>query len=434
MSSHRLLLRPSAYGLRALSTEDFVWLPRGELSSIETTVGPRLAELGPVPELHIDLARLAVLVFLADRSSLREQGPGVRWDREFDLSLSVSDPTLWSAYGERLGDLLHVLSGDRWTLRFASQREIRTKTTAVVKPADVVCLFSGGADSLAGALEAQAQTGRAPVLLSHWDANSTSAVQSALVERLSVLWGEDPDHHQIDLRRRSHQLVSGEAFPDEKSRRTRSFLFLALGLAAAAARGSELWMSENGFTTINPPLSPERRGSLTTRTTHPGFLDELCAVCVEMGLKADLRNPLAEQTKGEVLAQASTRLSHGEADTLFSMSHSCGKTPWFKGFRQDTHCGLCFGCLIRRGSFVASGLADSTTYIEDALRGDQRRDDFVTPTRRSTVEAVRYRLDRGYSAEDLLALSLPPRVPLSAAHELVTRGIKELRPVVDDIP
>ena len=193
-------------------------------------------------------------------------------------------------------------------------------------------------------------------------------------------------------------------------------------------------MSENGFTTINPPLSPERRGSLTTRTTHPGFLDGLVAVLRRLGIKADLRNPLEDLTKGDVLAQAAQHVPDGRADELFSLTHSCGKVPWFKGFAQGEQCGLCFGCLIRRGSFIASGLTDSTRYVEQELRGTRRRPDFVTPTRRKTIEAAKYRLRRGYSADDLLALGLPPRIAMADTLSLVNRGLSELQPVVDDIP
>jgi 7-cyano-7-deazaguanine synthase in queuosine biosynthesis len=420
--------------LEELGVNDFLWRPRGENSSIETSVGPRLEELGDVPALHVDFVRLAVLVFLADRSAPREKGSGVRWDRDLELTVPVSAPDLWNGRSDELSNLLHILSGDRWKLTFEPERPPRRRQVAEVTPTPVVCLFSGGADSLAGVLMAHATNASPPVLVSHWDANSIAAVQASLVDELSELWDAAPEHHRLQVRRRKHQVGSGLEFPDEKSRRTRSLLFLALGLAVAAVRNAELWMSENGFTSVNPPLSPERRGSLTTRTTHPGFLDGLVATLRRLGLKADLRNPLEHLTKGEVLAQASQHVPGGGADELFSMTHSCGKVPWFKGFAQGAQCGLCFGCLVRRGSFLASGLTDTTKYVEEALRGKRRRPDFVTPTRRETIEAAKYRLRRGYSTSDLLVLGLPPRIVMADALALVNRGLSEMRPVVDGIP
>lgn len=434
MSSHRLLLRAGARQLRNLSTNDFLWSPRGEPSSMETNLSPRLEQLGDVPPLHVDFVRLAVLVFLADRSVPRNRGKGVRWDRDLDLTVPVSDPASWTAAAEELEHHLHVLSGDRWALSFEAERPRKKAAIADVEPAPIVGLFSGGADSLAGAIAAHAQSGVPPVLVSHWDFSAISAVQTNLVGELERLWGSRPEHHRIELTRWKHQVGSGDEFPNEKSRRSRSLLFVALGLAVAAVRDAELWMSENGFTTINPPLSGERRGSLTTRTTNPAFLDGLGETLRGLGLTVRLRNPFETKTKGVVLQEAASALSDSTASALFAETHSCGKPSWFKGYQQSDHCGLCFGCLVRRGSFIAAGLTDSTLYIEHDLRGDSRRDEFVTPTRRQTVEAARYRLNRGYSGRDILSMALPPRVAVADALDLVTAGLEELRPVVDSIP
>jgi 7-cyano-7-deazaguanine synthase in queuosine biosynthesis len=428
------MLRAGPRQLEKLSTADFLWRPRGESSSMETSIGPRLEELGVVPPLHVDFVRLAVLVFLADRSSLRTRGPGIRWDRDLALTIPVSNPDTW---GDAAGDLeghLHALTGDDWTLTFERERPPKKRPAAEVQPAPAVCLFSGGADSLAGALAAQTHTGEPPVFVSHWDFGAISAIQTQLVSQLETLWGEAPEHHRIELTRWTHQIGSGRKFPNEPSRRSRSLLFLALGLAVAAVRDANLWMSENGFTSINPPLSPERRGSLTTRTTHPAFLDGISETLRAIGLEVRLCNPLQDSTKGQVLKAAAKLLPAATAKELFSASHSCGKPPWFRGYRQREHCGLCFGCLVRRGSFIESGIDDQTLYIEDDLRGSSRRDEFVTSTRLKTVQAVRYRLRRGYDERDILSMALPARIPVKEALALVQTGLEELRPVVDAIP
>lgn len=401
---------------------------------METNLSPRLEELGPVPPLHVDLVRLAVLVFLTDRSVPRNTGTGVRWDRDLNLVVPVSAPDAWTAATDELEHHLHVLTGDRWRLSFEQERPRKKQPVAEVEPADTVCLFSGGADSLAGAIAAHAQTGHLPVLVSHWDFSAMSSVQTNLVDALDELWGTRPVHHRLELTRWAHQFGSGLEFRDEKSRRSRSLLFVALGLAVAAARGAELWMSENGFTSINPPLTPERRGSLTTRTTNPAFLDGLGATARSLGLTVNFRNPFEDKTKGTVLRAAAASLPTGVVSDLFSASHSCGKPSWFKGYRQSDHCGLCFGCLIRRGSFVAAGLNDDTMYIEESLRGKARRRDFVIPTRMETVQAVRYRLRRGYSERDILSMALPERLAVAPALQLVQDGLQELDPVVRALP
>ena len=144
--------------------------------------------------------------------------------------------------------------------------------------------------------------------------------------------------------------------------------------------------------------------------------------------------PLKGLTKGEVLRQAAALLPAGAAELLFASSHSCGKPSWFRGYSQGEHCGLCYGCLVRRASFRAAGLADRTLYIENDLRGTPRRATFATPVRRKTVEAVRYRLQIGYSEADVLAMSLPARVRIADALRLVRDGMEELRPIVDSMP
>jgi hypothetical protein len=401
---------------------------------METNLSPRLEQLGAVPPLHVDLVRLATLVFLTDRSALRNKGGGVRWERDLALTVPVSDAAAWTAAAEELEHHLHVLTGDRWSLSFEKERPRKKGAVAEVKSAPIVCLFSGGADSLAGAIAAHAKTGAPPVLVSHWDFSAISFVQTTLVDELEKVWGSRPEHHRIELTRWKRQVGSGLKFPNEKSRRSRSLLFVALGLAVANVRDAELWMSENGFTTINPPLSPERRGSLTTRTTNPTFLDGIGATLRDMGLTVRLSNPFEVKTKGLVMSEAAASLGNANASDLFSASHSCGKPSWFKDYKQSDHCGLCFGCLVRRGSFIAADMTDDTLYIEQDLRGTRRRDEFVTATRRQTVAAARYRLRRGYSERDILSMGLPRRLPVAAALALVTEGLDELRPVVDNIP
>lgn len=401
---------------------------------METNISSRAEELGPVPPLHVDLLRFAVLVFLVDRSVLRKRGTGFRWERELDLTVPVSDPVAWTSASDELAHHLHVLTGDWWTLTFEKERPRKKRPVAEVEPSDVVCLFSGGADSLAGALAAHAEHRAPPVLVSHWDFSALSKVQTDLIKEMEGLWGARPEHHRIELTRWARQVGSGVDFPDEKSRRSRSMLFLALGLAVAAARGAELWMSENGFTSINPPLAPERRGSLTTRTANPRFLDGLADTLRTIGLTVHLRNPFESQAKGAVIADAAAALPHGVARKLFSLSHSCGKPSWLKGFKLSDQCGVCYGCLVRRGAFIAAGLTDETEYIETTLRGAAQRGDFLTPARRKTIEAVRYRLARGYDERDILSLALPPRLTVADALKLAREGLAELAPVVNGIP
>ena len=91
--------------------------------------------------------------------------------------------------------------------------------------------------------------------------------------------------------------------------RSRSLLYLALGLAAAAGFGvtTPLIIPENGWISLNPPLTTNRLGSLSTRTTHPYFLEELTGLWQAAGIETPLVNPYNNLTKGEIVRRCGNR-------------------------------------------------------------------------------------------------------------------------------
>ncbi|MGO9899776.1 MAG: hypothetical protein ACLP0J_08805 [Solirubrobacteraceae bacterium] len=426
MSQHRLLLSAGPRQLERLSVNDFLWRPPPEQASFHTDLGPRAEGLGPVPDLNADLIRLAALVYLTDRTVLR----GTRgWERELELTIPVSDPSAWEAQAEDLQAELDFLSSDIWTFRFEKRQLPRRRQLAPVEGEGPVCLFSGGADSLGGALVVAHELGRPPVLVSHWDATTISGVQRQLVADLGKLWGAEPAHLAVRIGRQRRQLGSNAEFSQEPSSRTRSLLFIALGLAAAAVRDSELLMPENGYTSLNVPLAGERRGALSTRTTHPAFLDALTTTLENVGLSARLRNPFERMTKGQVFRRVADIHGDQTAGELLSRSHSCAKPgAQYVGLSPAAQCGVCFGCLVRRGAFLAADLTDGTPYVETQLRGDGRRPGWLDP-KRQHYETVRYAVQRGVAPADVLALGLPPRIAPRDALDLARAGLAELAAV-----
>ena len=76
-------------------------------------------------------------------------------------------------------------------------------------------------------------------------------------------------------------------------------------------------------------------------------------------------NPFQALTKGEMFRRVADTYGDNDAAAMLSSSHSCARSGAnYEGFDPSTHCGVCFGCLVRRGAFAASGLDDRTTYIE----------------------------------------------------------------------
>lgn len=109
-----------------------------------------------------------------------------------------------------------------------------------------------------------------------------------------------------------------------------------------------LYVCENGFIAINPPLTNARIGSLSTRTAHPEFLGKMQEVLDGAGLRVKIVNPYAEKTKGEMLREC---LDQSLLSEEAGASTSCGR---FQRFNY-THCGRCVPCQIRRGAFIAWG-------------------------------------------------------------------------------
>lgn len=402
----------------------FYWLT-GRGSSFTTGLGPNLGTLGPVPPLSIDLVRVAVTVYAADRS-VNRTARGSDWNqRSIDLTVPVSDSSAWGSIASDLEGVIGFLTGDRWALSFnedpAPAETVALKTTASKR----VVLLSGGADSAIGALESRADLADdgEHTLLSHFSASTVAPIQRRIVEQVGALIpGQQQQHLQIHLSRNKHRL-DGTNYASEPSSRSRSLLFLALGLAVAAVDGVPLWIPENGFASLNPPLGPERRGSLSTRTTHPAFLEGLTSVLSRIGAHGVIENPFASRTKGEMFARATEIIGADNAAALLSTSNSCAHTGQRNfGISPAIACGVCFGCVVRRASFHASGLEDTTTYITAGNNtGLQAWLDSI-----SVEAAVRSFVARGVRQRDLIAMSLPTSYPVAQALDLCRRGTSEL--------
>ena len=91
-------------------------------------------------------------------------------------------------------------------------------------------------------------------------------------------------------------------------------------IAAVGRHGAELWVPENGFASLNVPLAPERRASLSTRTTHPAFLDGVQATLHQAGIAATITNPFESKTKGGLVADLVSRHGEDPAATILSLT------------------------------------------------------------------------------------------------------------------
>jgi len=292
------------------------------------------------------------------------------------VEFPVADEARWNAVSEELTAGLSFLSGDVWQLTALSAS---TEVAAIPgleqpeEPVDAVCLFSGGLDSFAGALDLLAQ-GRRVCLVGHYEGGQAPKTQDHLASRLAQRYGQD----RVVLRRIFLRPApfSGDQLrplPDtrESSTRSRSLLFLAAGLAVAAGYGPEipLYIPENGFIGINVPLTAARSGSFSTRTTHPYFMGTLTSCIAGLGITNTIVNPFRLMTKGEIVAASR---DHETMRALARSTLSCAHPEASRyAEREQGNCGYCFPCLIRRGSLHHVGLDDPSDYAFDALSEDE---------------------------------------------------------------
>lgn len=431
MTTRRLVIEGKWPRQRPLATDEFIWRAVSSETSFLSSIGPRLDEIGVVRSENVDLVAVALLTFLADRTVGRPSGG---WERDITLAVPVFDVGRWQSVVPSLTHTLEILTGDRWSLEFRKRAASRARHAEERPEIDRILLFSGGADSLCGAITALSR-GERLLLVSHWDWSGHSAYQTQLASWLSTRFPGQVYHRQHHVGRRATQL-GGARFEDEPTRRSRSLLFIALGLAhASVAPEVPLWIAENGFAALNPPLAGERRGALSTRTTHPEVLARLERTVVDVGGHYLVVNPFASSTKGEMFAEAARILGRNDAETVLSQSHSCAHVRWATGtgLPPATQCGVCFGCLLRRAAFHASGLQDQTVYLNTALPPSMQ----PAGLRRAAFQEVRtfrYARRRGIAAADLLSAGLPHGFSVDDAVDIACRGLEEVATAVDVIP
>jgi len=367
-------------------------------------------KLDPSPRAW-DFLTIALSVIAADVSGYRDQSPD-GWTRDFELDIAVAEPDLWSGLANDLARALAFLTTDRWRLRFHAGGVLPAPPKPAWRPAQPsAMLLSGGMDSLIGAID----------LAAEWRPFAVSQTVRGDAEK------------QVDFAQRiggglAHIQLNHNAEGigvKEDSQRARSLIFLAFGVIVATATEANragtrvpLFVCENGFIAVNPPLTGARLGSLSTRTAHPEFLARLQAVMDAAGLNVELRNPYRAMTKGEMLANCGDQaILKAEA----ARSTSCGR---FQRFNYK-HCGRCVPCQVRRAAFLRWGEADSTAYVYDNLGKDDpdySGFDDVRAVRMAIAEVEANGLDAWLGP----ALSSPLITHRAALKDMIRRGLEEL--------
>lgn len=337
------------------------------------------AMVSNVPDILLDLLEVAAYVYCADQQTRRGSeyltDYGADWRREMVFRIPVRAHGVWQRdeVRECMADMLGFLSDDHFTFEFvparsplAEREAYFSNLTDQADQFDEIALFSGGLDSFAGALEAQAN-GKRMVLVGHYAASKVFSIQKHLVAALNQR-ASRPRLLFVPV-----NITNADSEPAEYTQRTRSFLFAALGVAVARMFGKhEITFYENGVVSLNLPIAGDVVGARATRTTHPkvirGF-EQFFSLLLEREI--NVRTPFQWLTKTEVVQKIG---EHNAADLLVK-TNSCTRPRAMT--RKQPHCGVCSQCIDRRFAVLAAGhgeLESSQLYRVDLLTGDRTHD------------------------------------------------------------
>jgi 7-cyano-7-deazaguanine synthase in queuosine biosynthesis len=401
---------------------------------VQNTAAEVFAEYGIAPSTAAgDLLAAATAAYTGDLRVPRHDTFD-NWTRDLVLHLGVCKPDGWDQGSRTLARLLAFLTGDRWHVQVrpvprgyrpsphSEPRRVRLLKTRIVS------LFSGGLDSFVGAVDWIEAVGPL-ALVGHHSAGGgpTSTSQSRALKVLR-------NHYDEGLSPFFQFWVSppkGTKRTSEITTRGRSFMFLGLGIAVADGLGAErLLVPENGFISLNVPLTASRLGSFSTRTTHPHLIQLLQELLSQLGIGVAIDLPYRFRTKGELIRNCANRAAvvAGLAATMSCAHPSAAR---FSALRDpNRHCGRCVPCLIRRAG-ITSVIPDPTLYAIPDLATP------LTETARADLRAFRLALDRyGQNRPTLADLLMAGPLPgsdadLAAYLGVYERGLSEVRCFLD---
>jgi 7-cyano-7-deazaguanine synthase in queuosine biosynthesis len=390
---------------------------------------------GRASAIVTDLLFLSSVVYVVDKIIPRDSGTDF-WTRVLELNLPVSDPTKWNRLKQKVENCLSFLTGDIWHisfLQFSSDFVRPLRNARIANPAgDAVCLFSGGLDSLVGAidwLEYNKGSKSKVLLVGHHD----NHIHGPLSQQRDLFRELDKSYKGwVNLL----QVRVGTQLPGlENTYRSRSLLFIALGIYAAATIGDKtpLLIPENGTIALNVPLTPSRRGSCSTRTAHPFFLDSVRDILSSLGIKNGLINPLKYKTKGESVEQCNNRtVLKTAAPHSVSCARGGHRANWL---RSGKGCGWCMPCIYRRAALNKIG-CDTEPYGRDICNGEVDLDE-AGGLGEDLRDCVSF-LQKKYSMKQLAALLLTNGIlkvdELPQYAEIVARSMDEIRALLQKAP
>jgi len=356
-----------------------------------------------------DFFAMTCAVYGIDRFVNRKQNSVDGWSRELQISFPVVDILEWNNVKEDLQDTLSFLTGDYWSINFYESDYFESMPKIIMpfnKNYKQVNLFSGGLDSLIGAVDFLSTHLNDKILfVSHYDPQmkGPKSDQEGLLIQLEKKFKDLYDFVP------SVKVTLGETTSRrETTFRSRSILFLGIALLTSQGKKiTEINVPENGSVSLNYPLSPSRRTSCSTRTTHAFVLDKTNLILSKLKIKSFISNPYDLRTKGQMVNECRDLEFLKE---IISLSNSCGKRGhrayWEEDKKSSSHCGICMPCIYRQASLME--ITDTTTYGNDINN--------LPP----------FKKQKGYDVSILLDFLKKKLMKDEIKTELIVNGIKNL--------
>jgi len=375
MSNERSILcgdsggAPLPFGLKkSLSLR--LWGPGQNVSLRISDIRSQL--LKDIPSSFHDLIEIATYVYCADQA-IRRGGDGVNnfgenWRRKMVFRIAVRNPDLWNyaPLKDALTETLSFLSEDEYHFDFVKlKKEPPTQQYFKfdVDPPDEIMLFSGGLDSLGGAIEEAVTNSRKIVMVTHKPTHKLNRRHKKLLELLSSAAAHRPLHIPVIINK-------DKSLGREYTQRSRSFLYAALAATVAQIFNlRRIRFYENGVISFNLPISGQVVGARATRTTHPQVINGFAKIFSMLsGKPFAVQNPFLWKTKTEIISDI---VKAGCADTI-KFSTSCTHT--WEMTKLRTHCGICSQCIDRRFAVLAANAQQhdpEEAYGVDLLVGER---------------------------------------------------------------
>lgn len=233
-----------------------------------------------ISEIYEDLFVIGISIFALDKRINRRLFKDC-WTREISVSIPVLNENVWNKTKEQWNKILCFLTGDIWDVNFRqcsmqySKRNNPNRVHLHIENCDCVSLFSGGLDSFCGAIKLL-EDGKSPCLIGHNEYPKLRKKQQEFVNCFQSIYDEQiVKFISFSANSRAPKDKQGKKLVGtENTSRGRSLLFLCAALSIAGILGDTVpvYIPENGFIGLNIPLTNSRKGTCSTRTTHPYFL------------------------------------------------------------------------------------------------------------------------------------------------------------------